>query len=315
MSRGTGLPTSECARDTAAPARSASLRVEVADQHQRRVVRNVEGPEEIAHVLDRRRLEILHAADGRVLVGVHGERLVVDDLVQPAVRLVLDPHPALFLDHLALGLEDLLLDPERRHPIRLEPEHQRQVLRRERLPEHRGVFVRVGVALPADARDPRRMAFGLDVLRALEHHVLEQVREAGAARRARSSSRRGTRVRRARSASNGLPERRPAARWPASSSCSSASEAGRQPSRWDRRRAARPTARTRSGQSLPGSGSHGRSIIAERSGGQGWRSAFDLELGDSPLEIRDQPAQLRQLPEHRRRLQPVAVGNGRIARR
>ena len=102
--------------------------------------------------------------------------------LQPAVRLVLDPHPPLFLDDLALVLEDLLVDPQRRHAIGLEPEHQRQVLRRHRLPEDRRVFVGVGVALPADARDPRRMPFGLDVLRALEHHVLEQVREAGAAR-------------------------------------------------------------------------------------------------------------------------------------
>ena len=60
---------------------------------------------EIAHVLDRRRLEILHAADRRVLVGMRRERLVVDDLVQPAVRLVVDPHPPLFLHHLALVRE------------------------------------------------------------------------------------------------------------------------------------------------------------------------------------------------------------------
>src|SRR6185295_3897518 len=38
---------------------------------------------------------------------------------------------------------------------------------------------RVCVALPADAGDPRWMSLGLDVLRSLEHHVLDQVREAG----------------------------------------------------------------------------------------------------------------------------------------
>ena len=157
------------------------LRVEVADEHERRVVRHVVGAEEVADVVDRRGLEILHAADRRVLVGMDGERLVVDELVQPAVRLVVDAHPPLFLHDLALGLEDVLVDPQRREPIGFEPEHERQVLRRHRLPEHRRVFGRVRVALPADARDPRRMPFGLDVLRALEHHVLEQVREAGPA--------------------------------------------------------------------------------------------------------------------------------------
>ena len=109
------------------------------------------------------------------------KRLVVDDLVQPAERLVVDPHPALFLHHLALGREGVLVDPERRHPIRLEPQRQRQVLRRHRLPEHRLVVVGVGVALAADRRDVRRVRLGLDVLRSLEHHVLEEVREAGAA--------------------------------------------------------------------------------------------------------------------------------------
>ena len=157
------------------------LRLEVSDEHQRRVVRHVVGPEEIADVGDRRGLEILHAADRRVLVGVDRERLVVDELVQPAVRLVVDAHPALFLDDLPLVLEHVLFDAQRREAIGFEPQHQRQVLRRHRLPEDRRVFVGVGVALPADARDPRRMPLGLDVLRALEHHVLEQVREAGAA--------------------------------------------------------------------------------------------------------------------------------------
>src|SRR5215471_3740714 len=66
-------------------------------------------------------------------------------------------------------------------PIRFEPEDERQVLRRHRFPEDGRVLVRVGVALAADAGDVRRMPFGLDVLRALEHHVLEEVREPGMA--------------------------------------------------------------------------------------------------------------------------------------
>ena len=42
--------------------------------------------------------------------------------------------------------------------------------------------VGVGVGLSADRRDERGVRFGLDVPRALEHHVLEEVREPGAAR-------------------------------------------------------------------------------------------------------------------------------------
>ncbi len=56
--------------------------VEVADDGQRRVLGHVVGPVELAHVLDRRRLEIGHAADGRVLVRMRRERVVEDDLVE-----------------------------------------------------------------------------------------------------------------------------------------------------------------------------------------------------------------------------------------
>ena len=107
------------------------------------------------------------------------ERVVVDDLVQTPVRLVLDTHPPFFLDDFALPLERLAVDAKRRHPIGLEPQCQRQVVRGQRLPEHGLVFRRVGVAAAADARDDRRVRLGLDVLRALEHHVLEQVSEPG----------------------------------------------------------------------------------------------------------------------------------------
>ena len=171
--RGRGTGSTSCLR---------LRRIEVADEHQRRVRRHVVGLVEVAHVVDRRRLEILHAADRRVLVGVHRERLVVDDLVQPAVRLVVDAHPPLFLHDLALVGERVLVDPQRRHPVGLEPQRQRQVLRRHRLPEHRLVVGRVGVALAADRRDHRGVRLGLDVLRALEHQVLEEMREPGAAR-------------------------------------------------------------------------------------------------------------------------------------
>ena len=155
--------------------------VEVADDGDRRVARHVEHVVEVAHVLDRGRVEIFHAADRRVLVRADGVEGVVENFRQPAERLIVDSQPPLFLDDLALVLERRLVDAQRRHAIGFHPQHQRQVLRRHRLPEHGRVVVRVGVALPADARQHRRVLFGLDVLRALEHHVLEQMGKAGAA--------------------------------------------------------------------------------------------------------------------------------------
>ncbi len=156
--------------------------VEVADDRERGVGGHVVAAIERADVVDGGRLEVLHAADDRMLVGMHGERGVVQQLRQAAVWLVLDAHPAFFLDDLALALERVLVDAQRGHPIGLEPQHQRQVLRWRRLPVDRDVLTRLGVGLPADAGDERAVRFRLHVLRALEHHVLEQVREAGAPR-------------------------------------------------------------------------------------------------------------------------------------
>ena len=48
--------------------------------------------------------------------------------------------------------------------------------------KHRRVLVGIGVGLATNRGDDRRVLFGLDVLGALEHHVLEEMREAGPAR-------------------------------------------------------------------------------------------------------------------------------------
>ena len=166
--------------------------LDVAGDDHRRVRRHVVGPVEVAHVVHRRRVEIGHRADRRVPVRMHGEREAVHDLRQPAVWLVLDAHPPLFLHHLPLPVERRPVDAQRRHAVRFEPERHRQVLRRHRLPEHGDVLGGVRVGLPADAGHERRVLLGFHVLRTLEHQVLEQVGEPGAARAARSSSRRGT---------------------------------------------------------------------------------------------------------------------------
>ena len=176
------------------------------------------------------------------LYGLDRVEVVVEDLRQPAERLVVDAQAPLFLDHLALVLERRLVDAQRRHAIGFHPQHQRQILRRHRLPEHRRVVVRVGVALPADARQHRRVLFGIDVLRALEHHVLEQMGEPGPSRLSRPSSRRDTRPRRARSGSNGRATARPSGRWGASPARTPDGADGRRRRRASQRHAGRQNA-------------------------------------------------------------------------
>ncbi len=173
---GAGRDAPEVARDQVGGLRH----VEVAGDDHRGVGGNVEGVEEGPDVVDGGRVEVGHAADDRVLVGVGREGGLVEQLVQVAERLVVHPHPAFFLDHLALVHEGLLVDAQRAEAIGLHPQHQRQVLRRHGVPVDRRVFVRVGVGASAHRRHDRGVLLGLDVLRALEHHVFEQVREAGA---------------------------------------------------------------------------------------------------------------------------------------
>ena len=117
-----------------------------------------------------------------MLVRMRRERVVEKNLVQSPVGLIVDTQAPLFLDDLALFLERVAIDAQRRHSIRFHPQRERQILRGERLPEHGGIFLRVCVAASPVARDDRRVRFGLHVLRTLEHHVLEEVREPRAPR-------------------------------------------------------------------------------------------------------------------------------------
>ena len=181
MSRGTALAAFGTRPEVLVHQTGRLGDVEIAGDDDGDVRRHVIGGVEVADVGERGGVQILHASDYRVAVWVNGEGLLVDDLVQAAVGLILDAHPPLFLHYFALAHERVLLDPQRGHAIGLHPQHEREELRRHRLPEHGGVFVGVGVGLSAHGRDDRGVLLGLDVLRALEHQVLEEVRESRAA--------------------------------------------------------------------------------------------------------------------------------------
>ena len=103
----------------------------------------------------------------------------VQRLVHQPRRLVVDAEPALLLHHLALAAERPVVDGERAHPVRLEVEHRVQRLGGEVLVVHGDVVrgVRVGAAAV-------RLQDLVELLRAVlrrpvEHHVLEEVADAG----------------------------------------------------------------------------------------------------------------------------------------
>jgi hypothetical protein len=102
--------------------RQRLLGFEVADQRERRVVRHVVRVVEFAHRGNRRGLQVLHAPDRLVLVGMRRKCLVENDFREAAERLILEAHPALFLHDFALVLELVFVHVERCHAIGFQPE-------------------------------------------------------------------------------------------------------------------------------------------------------------------------------------------------
>src|SRR5579875_1420474 len=97
------------------------------------------------------------------------------------VRLVVDPRSLLLLDRLKLVLEVLLRHLERAHAIGFQPERQLNLIRRQLVVIICEVVVGGGVKRAAGAFHVFEVLGLADVLRALEHHVLEQVSETGPA--------------------------------------------------------------------------------------------------------------------------------------
>ena len=171
---------------SAAPAERQRRRlVEVSDHHRRRVVRVVEGLVELPEARGRDLLDVAAPADRRVMVRVLAERgrerVLVEDLerrVLSALELVAhDGH---------LGDAVLVAQQRAAHAGRLDPHGDLERGGRERLVVVRAVEPRRGVESRAERLEHGRDRGALGALelgRALEHQVLEQVRRARVAHR------------------------------------------------------------------------------------------------------------------------------------
>ena len=112
-----------------------------------------------------------------------GKQILEERLHRATIGNVVHPLASLVLDDIALVIEVLLRQSveEITHPIRFCPEHQLQRARRDGLEVVRAV--EVGGTVDASLKDIRacslhqRHIFALHVLRALEHHVLEEMSE------------------------------------------------------------------------------------------------------------------------------------------
>ena len=164
--------------------RQHPLGVDVAREGQRRVSRMVETLEERAHVVERRRAEIVGAADGEPVIRVlrreegahrgHGRHAVRPVLV---VLAPLVQHDLALVDELRLGQRRQQVP----HAVRFHPERELEAVGRHHFPVVRAVRVRRAVEDAAGLLEGLEVAVVV-VRRTLEHQVLEQVCEARAAR-------------------------------------------------------------------------------------------------------------------------------------
>ena len=158
------------------------LRVDVADDGQDRVVGAVVVAEEGVDVLEARGVEVLHRPDRRVVVGVAvGEDRGVDVGEGVAVGHVVVALPLLLLDDVALVVEVLLGQRVEQVPVPvgLQPEREVQGALGDRLEVVGAVEPGRRVETAALGHQRAEVLAALDVARALEHQVLEEVGEPG----------------------------------------------------------------------------------------------------------------------------------------
>ncbi len=144
-------------------------------------------PEKLPHVIELRGLDVGVRSDDVAVVRMplrkqRLEHRFLDDAVRPVLAALtpLVPHDVLLVRQLRLidRLEQVS------HAIGLEPERQLELIRRHRLEVVGAIEAGRAVdARGAAAGEQLEVRVALDVLRALEHHVLEQMREARAAGR------------------------------------------------------------------------------------------------------------------------------------
>ena len=156
----------------------------VAGDDERRVRRAVVRAEPVLHVLQRRGVQVVHRPDHRPGVGMALRKGVLGDGdPRLAVRLVFSL-PLLVLHHAALLVELRGVDRAEQvaHAVRLEPEDPVERGDGDVLEVVGAILVRRAVEVRRTDRLDRLEIVVVVVLAAVEHQVLEEVREAGLAR-------------------------------------------------------------------------------------------------------------------------------------
>ena len=151
----------------------------VSDDHDHRVVRRVPAFIPALQILESHVLEIIHPADGRIAVGTGGESGGAELLVGERGGLVLGAQTPFLHHHLEFLVIFLLLQQQVAHAIGFQFEAHRKPVFLQALVIGGVILTGKGVLLPAVfGDDAGEFARGM-VFRALEHHVLQHVRQPG----------------------------------------------------------------------------------------------------------------------------------------
>src|SRR5262245_66350182 len=97
------------------------------------------------------------------------------------VGLIVEAETALLLDGLALVVEIIFGDVEAAHAVSFEIQKQVELIAGQRLEIKGAFFIGRAIHLAAVGLNQNEMLALADVLRALVHHVLEEMRESGSA--------------------------------------------------------------------------------------------------------------------------------------
>ena len=150
---------------------------DVPGDHDHRIVGRIEAPIESERVLARERLDLVAPADHRPAVGMVEIERRLDLLGELRGRIVGDALIMLLQHHVALGQHVGVGQHQAGHAIGFECHDGLEVLARDPLVERGIVVGRERILLAADFVEGLREFAGRDLGRALEHQVLEEMRE------------------------------------------------------------------------------------------------------------------------------------------
>ncbi len=153
--------------------------VEIADRHDQRVLRRVINFVIRHRVVERQPVNVVEPSNNRPVIRMRDVRCRAHHLVERVLRIVFGAHTP-FLEHDVLLLVEIL-GLEVAHPIGFERDRHVDMILVDRLEVIGEVRFRERVILAAVLLDYLRELFGPQLLGALEHQMLAQMRQTGPA--------------------------------------------------------------------------------------------------------------------------------------